>query len=58
MPEDGLETALASVRDQREEHVPVVEGRQTLQMMGEVRYRDLVPAADRALLAARAAERG
>ena len=42
----------------REEHVPVVEGRQTLQMMGEVRYRDLVPAADRALLAARAAERG
>jgi CIC family chloride channel protein len=58
VPEDDLETALRLCETNREEHLPVVEDRQTLKVIGEVRYQDLVIAYNRALLAARAAERG
>jgi CIC family chloride channel protein len=44
----------ACARPNREEHLPVVD----LKVIGEVRYQDLVLAYNRALLAARAAERG
>ncbi len=58
VPEDDLETALRSCETNREEHLPVVEDRDGLKVIGEVRYQDLVLAYNRALLAARAAERG
>ena len=38
--------------------MPVVDNGQDMHMIGEVRYQDLVLAYNRALLAARAAERG
>jgi hypothetical protein len=56
LPQDNLETALRLCEANREEHIPVVdtEGK----VMREVRYTDLVLAYHRALLEARAAERG
>jgi chloride channel protein, CIC family len=58
LPEDDLETALRLCEANREEHLPVVDNRKDLKVIGEVRYQDLVLAYNRALLAARAAERG
>ena len=58
VPDDDLQTALRLCETSREEHLPVVEDRQGLKVIGEVRYQDLVLAYNRALLAARAAERG
>jgi hypothetical protein len=57
VPEDDLETALELVRSQ-EGHIPVVDDAEDMHVIGEVRYQDLVLAYNRALLAARAAERG
>ena len=56
--DDDLERAMALCETNREEHLPVVDNRQDLRVIGEVRYQDLVLAYNRALLAARAAERG
>lgn len=58
VPEDDLETALRLCDVNREEHLPVVADRAGQRVVGEVRYQDLVLAYNRALLAARAAERG
>jgi len=58
LPEDDLETALRLCEMNQEEHMPVVDNRQDRKVIGEVRYQDLVLAYNRALLAARAAERG
>jgi CIC family chloride channel protein len=58
VPEDDLETALHICETNREEHLPVVDNRRDLKVIGEVRYQDLVLAYNRALLAARATERG
>jgi CIC family chloride channel protein len=58
VPEDDLETALHLCEANQEEHMPVVDNANDLQVIGEVRYQDLVLAYNRALLAARAAERG
>jgi CIC family chloride channel protein len=58
VPEDDLETALRLCDVNREEHLPVVADRAAQKVVGEVRYQDLVLAYNRALLAARAAERG
>jgi len=58
LPEDDLETALRLCERNQEEHMPVVDNRTDRKVIGEVRYQDLVLAYNRALLAARAAERG
>ncbi len=58
LPDDDLECALALCEVNREEHLPVVDNRRDQKVIGEVRYQDLVLAYNRALLAARAAERG
>jgi CIC family chloride channel protein len=58
VPEDDLETALRLCEMNAEEHMPVVDNGHDLRVIGEVRYQDLVLAYNRALLAARAAERG
>ena len=56
LPHDNLETALRLCEANREEHIPVVDTER--KVIGEVRYTDLVLAYNRALLEARAAERG
>jgi CIC family chloride channel protein len=58
VPEDDLETALRLCEMNDEAHMPVVDNGQDMRVIGEVRYQDLVLAYNRALLAARAAERG
>jgi chloride channel protein, CIC family len=58
VPGDDLETALRLCEMNDEEHMPVVDNPQDMRVIGEVRYQDLVLAYNRALLAARAAERG
>jgi hypothetical protein len=58
VPEDNLETALRLCEMNHEEHIPVVDNAEDMRVIGEVRYQDLVLAYNRALLAARAAERG
>jgi CIC family chloride channel protein len=58
VPEDDLETALRLCEMNKEEHMPVVDNGRDMRVIGEVRYQDLVLAYNRALLAARAAERG
>jgi chloride channel protein, CIC family len=58
VPEDDLETALRLCEMNDEEHMPVVDNGQDMRVIGEVRYQDLLLAYNRALLAARAAERG
>jgi CIC family chloride channel protein len=58
VPEDDLETGLRLCEMNKEEHMPVVDNGQDMRVIGEVRYQDLVLAYNRALLAARAAERG
>jgi CIC family chloride channel protein len=58
VPEDDLETALHLCEANQEEHMPVVDNGRDLKVIGEVRYQDLVLAYNRALLAARATERG
>jgi CBS domain-containing protein len=58
VPEDDLETALRLCEMNDEEHMPVVDNGHDMRVIGEVRYQDLVLAYNRALLAARAAERG
>ena len=58
VPNDDLETALRPCKMNHEEHMPVVDNGQDLRVIGKVRYQDLVLAYNRALLAARAAERG
>ena len=58
VPEDDLETALHLCEANQEEHMPVVNNSDEMQVIGEVRHQDLVLAYNRALLAARAAERG
>jgi CIC family chloride channel protein len=58
VPEDDLESALRLCEMNDEEHMPVVDNGVDMRVIGEVRYQDLVLAYNRALLAARAAERG
>jgi chloride channel protein, CIC family len=58
VPEDDLERALRLCEMNDEEHMPVVDNGVDMRVIGEVRYQDLVLAYNRALLAARAAERG
>jgi CBS domain-containing protein len=58
VPQDDLETALRLCEMNDEEHMPVVDNGRDMRVIGEVRYQDLVLAYNRALLAARAAERG
>jgi CBS domain-containing protein len=58
VPEDDLEIALRLCGMNDEEHMPVVDDGRDMRVIGEVRYQDLVLADNRALLAARAAERG
>jgi CIC family chloride channel protein len=58
LPDDDLESALRLCELNREEHLPVIDNRADRKVIGEVRYQDLVLAYNRALLAARAAERG
>ncbi len=55
-PDDDLATAFSRCQVQHEEHIPVVESRQTLKVIGDVRMRDLVQAYNRALLDSRAAD--
>jgi CIC family chloride channel protein len=58
VPQDNLETALRQFQAHREEHMPVVDNGTDRKVIGEVRHSDLVVAYNRALLEARAAERG
>ena len=58
VPQDNLETALRLCEANREEHVPVVNNNTDRKVIGEVRHSDLVMAYNRALLEARAEERG
>jgi CIC family chloride channel protein len=58
VPQDNLETALRLCEAHREEHMPVVNNGTDRKVIGEVRHSDLVLAYNRALLEARAAERG
>jgi CBS domain-containing protein len=58
VPQDNLETALRLCEAHREEHMPVVNNGTDRKVIGEVRHSDLVQAYNRALLEARAAERG
>lgn len=58
MPEDDLEIALRMCEMNGEEHMPVVDNGEDLKVIGEVRYQDLLLAYNRALLQARAVERG
>ncbi len=57
-PDDDLEKALRICEAEREEHMPVVNNEQSMQVVAEVRLSDLVLAQNRALLEARAVERG
>lgn len=56
-PGDDLAAALARCRAFQLEHLPVVEGRDSV-LVGEVRMRDLIEAYNLALLEARAHEQG
>jgi CIC family chloride channel protein len=58
VPQDNLETALRLCEANREEHMPVVNNGTDRKVIGEVRHNDLVLAYNKALLEARAAERG
>ena len=58
VPDDDLETALRLCEMNDEEHMPVVDDGEQLHVIGEVRHQDMVLAYNRALLAARAEERG
>ncbi|MEM7025505.1 MAG: chloride channel protein [Pseudomonadota bacterium] len=58
VPQDNLETALRLCEANHEEHMPVVNNGTERKVIGEVRLSDLVLALNRALLEARAAERG
>jgi len=58
VPDDDLATALAKCRSLELEHIPVVDGRQNMQVVGEVRQTDLIHAYNQALLRARAIEHG
>ncbi|HEX5079439.1 MAG TPA: chloride channel protein [Geminicoccaceae bacterium] len=58
LPQDNLETALRLCEAHGEEHMPVVSDSAERKVIGEVRRSDLVLAYNRALLEARAAERG
>ena len=57
-PDDNLETALRICESQHEEHMPVVKAADSMQVIAEVRLSDLILAQNRALLEARALERG
>jgi len=57
-PDDDLATALNLCRSEQEEHIPVVRSRDTLDLVGEVRLRDLLSAYNQALLHARRVEQG
>ncbi len=57
-PDDDLEKALRICEAEHEEHMPVVRAGDSMQVIAEVRLSDLVLAQNRALLEARALERG
>ncbi len=57
-PGDDLERALRICESEHEEHMPVVKDDETKQVIAEVRLSDLILAQNRALLEARALERG
>ncbi len=57
-PDDDLAAAWRRTREIAEDHVPVVKSREDPTVLGEVRQQDLVLAYNRALLEARAVERG
>lgn len=57
-PEDDLERALRLCESEHEEHMPVVKDDISMQVIAEVRLSDLILAQNRALLEARALERG
>ncbi|MGF1476667.1 MAG: chloride channel protein [Geminicoccaceae bacterium] len=58
VPDDNLVTALKRSRAHDEDHIPVVRSKDDMTVIGEVRQRDLLLAYNRALLEARARERG
>ncbi len=57
-PDDDLETALRICEAEHEEHMPVVKTGDSMEVIAEVRLADLLLAQNRALLEARALERG
>lgn len=57
-PTDDLERALRICESEHEEHMPVVKDDDSKQVIAEVRLSDLILAQNRALLEARALERG
>ncbi len=57
-PGENLAAAFRRCHTFQLEHVPVVRSRQDFHLVGEVRMRDLIEAYNRALLEARAQERG
>ena len=57
-PGDDLEKALRICEAEHEEHMPVVRDENSMQVIAEVRLSDLILAQNRALLEARASERG
>ena len=57
-PGENLASALERCRATAIEHIPVVDSRDSRKVLGEVRQSDLIRAYNRALLDARAQERG
>lgn len=57
-PGDDLAQALAQCRQQELDHIPVVRDHDSREIVGEVRYTDLIRAYNEALLRARAIEQG
>lgn len=57
-PEDDLEKALRICEAEHEDHMPVVNNEQSMQVVAEVRLTDLILAQNRALMEVRAQERG
>ncbi|MGI9434856.1 MAG: chloride channel protein [Geminicoccaceae bacterium] len=57
-PADNLEKALRICESEHEEHMPVVNDEASMEVVAEIRLSDLLLAQNRALLEARAVERG
>lgn len=57
-PEDDLARAFAQCQKQQIDHIPVVRCHESREIVGEVRYADLIRAYNEALLRARAIEHG
>ena len=57
-PEDDLAVALAHCQEHNLDHIPVIRCSESREVVGEVRYTDLIRAYNAALLRARAIEQG